>query len=553
MIIGVDFDNTIVTYDELFHKIALEKDLISKELPKTKNHVRDYIRSIDKEDEWTKLQGIIYGSRIIDASPFPDVKKFFKLCIEKGIKIFIVSHKTKFPYLGDKVNLHDSAKAFLKNQGFFDKEVIGFEEKNAFFELTKEDKIERIRKLGCTHFIDDLPEFLSEKSFPDINKILFDPNDNHTGEKLQRASSWDDLIDKFKLSKVKKEKYFESNEFKKDVKNLLEKSMIKEGFRIKPLEGGKNNRVFKIETDNGNFLLKAYFVHSKDLRNRLNSEFSLLDYAWGFGLRNIHEPVSKDEVNNFGLYSFIRGEKVKEKINQGMVDAAAKFFVELNKNRKTDEAKALPEASESCFSIEKHLELVENRVMRLDKILSDSKINQEAIDFVKQILIPKWKEIKEKVLENIKKQDISVDEVIHFDEMVVSPSDFGFHNALVNNNGKISFLDFEYGGWDDPAKMVCDFFCQPKIPVHLNYFTSFCNKALDFLKDKEKAAIKAKILLPVYKIKWACIILNEFLITDSNRREFALDKEQNIDERKSKQLGKAKRYIQNIDEYLNLS
>jgi len=48
------------------------------------------------------------------------------------------------------------------------------------------------------------------------------------------------------------------------------------------------------------------------------------------------------------------------------------------------------------------------------------------------------------------------------DETCLSPSDFGFHNALVDPSGALSFLDFEYAGRDDPAKPVSDFFCQPK-------------------------------------------------------------------------------------------
>ena len=34
----------------------------------------------------------------------------------------------------------------------------------------------------------------------------------------------------------------------------------------------------------------------------------------------------------------------------------------------------------------------------------------------------------------------------------LSPSDFGFHNALLEATGKLRFVDFEYAGWDDPAK-----------------------------------------------------------------------------------------------------
>src|SRR5258708_29751946 len=41
---------------------------------------------------------------------------------------------------------------------------------------------------------------------------------------------------------------------------------------------------------------------------------------------------------------------------------------------------------------------------------------------------------------------------------------FGFHNALLRPSQELCFLDFEYAGHDDPAKMVGDFFSQPAIP-----------------------------------------------------------------------------------------
>ena len=40
----------------------------------------------------------------------------------------------------------------------------------------------------------------------------------------------------------------------------------------------------------------------------------------------------------------------------------------------------------------------------------------------------------------------------------LSPSDFGFHNALRTPAGTMVFLDFEYFGWDDPAKTGFGFF-----------------------------------------------------------------------------------------------
>jgi hypothetical protein len=47
---------------------------------------------------------------------------------------------------------------------------------NVWLELTKQEKIQRIAKLGCDGFIDDLPEFLSEPAFPKIQRLLFDPS-----------------------------------------------------------------------------------------------------------------------------------------------------------------------------------------------------------------------------------------------------------------------------------------------------------------------------------------------------------------------------------------
>ena len=43
-VLGVDFDNTIVSYDCLFHRVAAERGLIPASLVATKGAVRDYLR-----------------------------------------------------------------------------------------------------------------------------------------------------------------------------------------------------------------------------------------------------------------------------------------------------------------------------------------------------------------------------------------------------------------------------------------------------------------------------------------------------------------------------
>jgi 5'(3')-deoxyribonucleotidase len=94
--------------------------------------------------------------------------------------------------MGEKYDLHQAAQQWLEQQGFFDSAQIGLSSEHVFFELTKQEKLERIVKVGCTHFIDDLPEFLAEPGFPaGVERILFDPNKNHsTGHCFHRITSW---------------------------------------------------------------------------------------------------------------------------------------------------------------------------------------------------------------------------------------------------------------------------------------------------------------------------------------------------------------------------
>tara|TARA_Y100000031_G_scaffold156293_1_gene210291 strand:+ start:969 stop:1568 length:600 start_codon:yes stop_codon:yes gene_type:complete len=175
MILGLDFDNTLIRYDELFHQLAFERGLITQELPKVKNTVRDYLRYVGKEDEWTQIQGEVYGKRIREAIPFEGMQETLKKISALDVKMFLVSHKTKTPYMGSQYNLHYAAIGWLREHSFFDATGLGWHESQVFFELTKEEKVQRIIQLGCTHYIDDLPEILI--MLPDtINKILFTPH-----------------------------------------------------------------------------------------------------------------------------------------------------------------------------------------------------------------------------------------------------------------------------------------------------------------------------------------------------------------------------------------
>lgn len=191
--IGIDFDNTIVFYDDLFHKIATEEKLIPSNFPSSKVLIRDYLRKKNKEEFFTLLQAEVYGKRILEASPAPNVDLAIKKIIDNGFDVSIISHKSLNPYKGPKYNLHEAAMSWLEKNKFFEEKKVGLSEKNVFFNLTKEEKVNKIEAIGCDYFIDDLPEILSliQKR---TTKILYSPNNNFNQNDYIILKKWDDLI-----------------------------------------------------------------------------------------------------------------------------------------------------------------------------------------------------------------------------------------------------------------------------------------------------------------------------------------------------------------------
>jgi hypothetical protein len=197
MRIGIDFDNTIACYDGVFHAAALERGLIPADLGAGKNDVRDYLNGSGRKDDFTELQGYVYGARMDLVSPYPGVREFIAAARAGGHALFIVSHKTKTPMRGPAYDMHAAARGFLEAQRLTGAAMVAAQD--VFFELTKEEKIARAAALELDVFIDDLPEILAMEAFPrSARAILFDPEqqfpDGRTKVGLfERRGSWAEI------------------------------------------------------------------------------------------------------------------------------------------------------------------------------------------------------------------------------------------------------------------------------------------------------------------------------------------------------------------------
>ena len=178
-ILGVDFDNTLVNYDDVFLRTAQRMGFITPGVTKHKTSIRDAIRQVtDGEGKWQQVQAHVYGRARDEAVLINGVQEFIQTCRRLGVPVYIVSHKTKFAAQDtDKIDLRRAALDWMTQKDFFELKGLGFSADQVFFESTRQDKVGRVKQLGCTHFIDDLEETFLEESFPrGVNRMLYSPH-----------------------------------------------------------------------------------------------------------------------------------------------------------------------------------------------------------------------------------------------------------------------------------------------------------------------------------------------------------------------------------------
>jgi len=291
--------------------------------------------------------------------------------------------------------------------------------------------------------------------------------------------------------------------------NLLSTSAV----TLERVGGGRNSQVYRLTANHASYALKAYF---SDTRNRLRTEFQALTFLWDNGIRNIPQALASSLEHSFAIYRWIEGNRPEP--TPELISAAVDFISQLNQLRGRPGADAHRPASEANFS--GHA-VLENCRARLAPLLT---VDDGLLDhFLTGELAPAIASAE---------QRIGHDFDLPPDARILSPSDFGFHNALETSAG-LYFLDFEYFGWDDPAKLVCDFLLHPAMNLSPELKRQFTDEILDALSFCPGLAKRVEAFYPLFGIKWCLILLNEFLPEHLSRRQFA---GMNANERREKQL-----------------
>jgi hypothetical protein len=195
MMIGLDFDNTIVCYEQALALLVDDCFDLPNEIPRTKLGLRDYLRAEDREPEWTAFQGELYGPGMRYAKPFGGAISTMQQLIGEGFDLVIVSHRSRYPYAGPQYDLHDAAHNWISDHlhpnGLFDGQS-----KNIYFLETLSEKLKKISELSCDIFLDDLTAVLDSPEFPESTLgILFDPaNINTMNPRIYRIGDWPSIF-----------------------------------------------------------------------------------------------------------------------------------------------------------------------------------------------------------------------------------------------------------------------------------------------------------------------------------------------------------------------
>jgi hypothetical protein len=326
---------------------------------------------------------------------------------------------------------------------------------------------------------------------------------------------------------------------------LLDEAGLGPPLRLSRLAGGANNQVFRVDLAGGAVVLKAYFFLPDDPRDRARAEHGFAQFAWGRGVQALARPVAYDPAGRLALFEHIPGRKLApEEVTAERVGEAMAFYLAVNAGRGTAEARALPVAAESCFTLAEHLACVDRRLTRLQVIEPTAAVDRNARDFVRDELSVRGENLLRQTADRAAALGLSLDQPLAEEDRCLSPSDFGLHNALLAADDRLRFLDFEYAGWDDPAKMVADFFCQPALPVPPECFEGFAAAVAERTARPELHLRRFRLLLPLNRLKWCCILLNDFLPAGGGRRRFADEGDE--EERKRRQLLKARAALRNV-------
>jgi len=303
---------------------------------------------------------------------------------------------------------------------------------------------------------------------------------------------------------------------------------------------GRNNNLTLIKFKKKTFIKKVYAKNHTTKFSRAYTELFFIKKLLECKINNIPKIKHSDLKKNFIIFEKIEGKKIVKVKREDLIQCLD-FLKSLNKNKIKKKFNNFQYASDSCRSYKDHVTCVQKRIMNLIKIKSKNNNILNVKKFIKKYLFTSFCNSKKKLINSVTQKEYK--KKMNLSELMLSPSDFGFHN-IIKKKKNLYFLDFEYSGFDDPLKLLSDFLCNPDYKISKKDKRFFIKNFLKIFnyKNIEK---KFDLIFSFHQIKWCTMLLNDILSKKyQKRRQFVSANQKKLNIKKN--FYTAKKYFFNL-------
>lgn len=323
---------------------------------------------------------------------------------------------------------------------------------------------------------------------------------------------------------------------------------------LQQAHGGGNNRIYRLIDAAGgpDLALKLYAppgADPVDAAGRLQREFAGLTFLSRHLPGRAPRAIAADHDHLAAIYQWIEGTRPISAAGSARppadLAAMSTFVSDLHALSRHPDARLsiVDAAREACLSADELVHQIDRRLAALQYLTGEADLQS----VLEKSFVPALFEARDRLLAWYRQAGQSGAAAIAPDRQILSPSDFGFHNALRRPDGTLIFIDFEYFGWDDPVKLMADVVWHPGMYLTAAERRSFTSHCLNELLPGDPALLgRYQAQLPLYGLRWAAIQLNEFFPDRWRRRIFAGAAEASDtawQAAKARQLRAAQRYL----------
>jgi Phosphotransferase enzyme family len=266
---------------------------------------------------------------------------------------------------------------------------------------------------------------------------------------------------------------------------------------------GGNSLVFKLTTAAGPYALKQY--PADDRRDRQGAEARALAFLARAGIGRAPRLIAADHDARVSLLSWIEGAPPAG-VSDADIGEFARFQIDLDRAIDQGAREEIGPAAEACVSGERILSHIRARCGPLAAFGAQL---PELDALLKEQFLPALAACEERgrrIYDELG-LDFAADRPRSAQTLIAS--DFGAHNALRGPDGRITFLDFEYFGWDDPVTSIGNFVLHPGMKLSEAQRDLYQDTLLAHFGTAHRA--RAAALLPLFALRWCAIVLSDLL------------------------------------------